>query len=137
MSVGAMMVGLQTKLTADQTAGSLYDAVGGRISQGYEKQEQNLPYITFLPIVGTPERHMGGATSLEALVQFDIWGDIDLGPKAVQDIEVKLYSLLEGFALTVSGFDRGLVTFTSRGAAMVEEDCWRVMDEIRIQGTDF
>lgn len=137
MSVGAFMDGLYTKLTASTAVGSFYEAVGGRIHNGYAKEEETTPYFTMVPIVGTPERHMGGATSLDVAVQMDIWGAIGAGPKAVQDIEAKLYTLLEGFALTVSGFDRGLITFTSRGAAVVDEDCWRVMDEIRIQGTDF
>ena len=137
MSVGAFMEGLRTKLIADTASGSLYDAVGGRISQGWANEEERMPYLTYFPMQTEPQRHFGGVVSLDVLVQFDIWGAIGLGPKAVQDIEVKLYSLLEGFALTVSGFDRGLVTFTSRGGATPEDDCWRVMDEIRVQGTDF
>lgn len=137
MSVGAFMDGLYTKLTASTGAGTFYEAVGGRINNGFAKEKETLPYFTMLPVVGTPERHMGAPVSLEVLVQMDIWSAIGLGPKAAQDIEAKLYTLLEGFALTVSGFDRGVVTFTSRGAAAVDEDCWRVMDEIRIQGTDF
>lgn len=137
MSVGAFMDALYTKLTADQTAGSLYDALGGRIYNGFAIEEASTPYLCFSAVTGVPERHMGGPVSLDVTVQFDLFGNIELGSKALHDIEVKLYALLEGVSIAPTGFDRGVCTFTTRGAAIVDDDCWRVMDEIQIRGTDF
>lgn len=137
MSVAAFTDALYTKLTAVQTPGSLYDALSGRIRQGWVDQRMAFPYLTFNVIASTPQRYMGTAIMLELLVQFDIWCEQEKGVKAAQQIEELLWSLLEGQTIAPNAYDRGVITFTSRGVPTIDDETWRITSEAVIRGTDF
>lgn len=133
----AIIEGLKTKLYADQTAGTFYAAVSGRIYENQAPQNSELPHCVFTMVNSDVERYMTGQRSFDCTVTFDIYGKADLGLEVLGDIEEKLYDLLDGVSLTVAGADRGVVTFNSRNVRGTEEDAHRITDEVRIQATEF
>lgn len=126
------------KATAIQTAGTFYDAVGGRISHGNAREEEQLMYATFAVIAPELDRSLSGTVSYDVTVQWDIWGARgDGAATTVLAAHALLFTLFDGASLTVTGLDRGLCTWNGPGQPMVDEDCWRVTNDLRIQGTDF
>lgn len=125
---------LYTKLTADTSAGSLYDSVGGRMYHGEAPPSASLPLLIY-NVIDNPVLHNYGNTTQQMLVQFDIYGKKLLGAAALGSIEAKLIALLDKVAIAPTGFDRGIISFQSRYAATVEEDAWRITDEATITAT--
>lgn len=115
--------GLYTKLTAVQTAGSLYAAVSGRIYDTQKPQGANLPCLVYRVVESPVTPYFGGKTLVTATVEFDIFGPLgDSIPgggntylQDVGEIEAKLFALLQGFDLTVTGHDRGQCTIKDHG----------------------
>ncbi len=132
--------GLYTKLTADQTSGSLYDKLGGAIFDTQAPQNEAFPLMVFSLVSGEPNEWFGPPVTQVVLVDFDIYTTKQVDPGSsigAGVIEESLYDLLRGFALTVSGHDRGVVTFVTRSARFVEEDSVRITDRIQIMATQF
>ena len=130
---------IATKLVADTSSGSLYDKVGGRIYDMQAPQDTALPLLVFEVIGNQPARWMG-AKGQELLVRFTIYGDKGTGMSATTGagtIEQSLFNLMDEFALTVSGHDRGLLLFTNRGIATVQEDAIAITSEARVTATQF
>lgn len=125
--------GLYAKLTASQGAGTLYEAVGGRIYDTQGPQGVALPHLVFLVVDNPVGMYFSAKEKQDVTVQCDLYGTILVGGEALGDIEVLLYNLLHGSALTVSGHQRGVVTCKSRGVRFVEEDSIRIMDQFRIE----
>jgi hypothetical protein len=125
---------LYTKLTASQVAGTFYAAVSGRIYHGEAPPSAALPLLVY-NVITDEVLHNYGTTTQIATVQFDLYGDKALGAAALADAEGKLYTLLDKVAITPTGFDRGIIKFTARYGASVEEDAWRITDEATITGT--
>ena len=64
-------------------------------------------------------------------------GKVDLvGLVGAGDIEAKLFTLLDGFSLSPTGYDRGRVLFTNRSAVIPDEDSLHVMSEATITAFD-
>jgi hypothetical protein len=139
MSVQNIMDKLYAEIVADNGGSGLFTALGGRVYPVEGKQDSALPHMTFFIPASTPIRYMGAAVAQDVLVQFDIWANKESGSDSANDIETKLYALLESKQLTSTptGYDRAVCTFNSRGAQTVEEDAIRLTDEVRIQATDF
>ena len=132
--------GLRTKLIADQTSGSLHDKLGGAIFHLRAPQNEALPLMVYSIVSGDPNLWFGGPVTQVVLVDFDIYVSTQVGLSAttgVGTIEESLYDLLEEFELTVSGHDRGVVTFVTRNAQFVEEDAIRITDRVQIMATQF
>ena len=132
--------GLYTKLTAAQGSGTLHDKLGGAIFHLQAPQNEAFPLMVFSIVSGDPNLWFGGPATQVVLVDFDIYVSKTVGPAASTGagvIEESLYDLLEGFALTVTSHDRGVVTFVTRNAQFVEEDSIRVTDRIQIMATQF
>lgn len=128
---------LKTKLYAVQTAGTVYASVGGRIYQDQAPPNTALPYLRFAQTDGLVERYFGNVNAHALTVQLDLFGKSDPGWEVLGDVEQVLYDLLEEFSLTVSGYDRGLCTFQSRGARTVDEDAFVLTDTLLIEATDY
>lgn len=147
MTAVAISNALYTKLVADQTAGSLYAAVEGRIHLGEAPHVDAttppiIPCLVYNIIGDEQLRSFGGVMTHGVTVQFDLYGKATVGMSnaggtGIGDIESKLFSLLEGAALAPTGFDRGLVTFTNRFVTSVDGDAIRIVDQAEITGTDF
>ena len=119
----AIKTALYTKLVADQTAGTLYAAVGGRIYEAEGPDDAALPLLTYdvtsSPVAGLFDDEI----IVVSTVNFTIFGHRRLGAAAIGDIEDKLFSLIESVALAPTGYDRGVVVCQDR-------DRRTVLDEI-------
>lgn len=133
----AILEGLKTKLYAATGAGTLRNALTDRIYQDHAPPDTALPYMRFMQVDGQVERYCGGVNAHAATVQFDLYGTTDAGWEALGDVEEILYALLEEFALTVAGHDRGLCTFQSRGVRAVDEDANVLTSTVLIEATDY
>lgn len=138
MSAKLVIDALATKLAASQVAGTFYHALGGRIYQGMAPNNTDKPHCVYQINQNQVIRHFGNVVTQDMTVQFDIYDNRTSGYAAnAIAAEALLYSLLDGFALTITGYDRGLCTWNSRGVPQVEEDCWRITNELRVEATDF
>lgn len=133
----AILDAVHDALVADTSSGTLYDDLSGRIYQGIAPQNTTLPYLEFDCVSDVPERLMSGAITQQVDVQFDLYGNSDDGPRALGQIEAKLYALLEGVSIMPTGFDRGVVTCSLRMVRVREEDAYRITDQFTISGTEF
>ena len=138
MSAKLIIDAIGTKLAASQVAGTFYHALGGRIYQGMAVDGATKPHCVYQINQNPVIRYFGGVVAQDMTVQFDIFDDRrERGYAGAIAAEALLYSLLDGFALTITGYDRGLCTWNSRGVPQIEEDCWRITNELRVEATDF
>ena len=90
----AIKTALYTKLTTDQSAGSLYDDVGGRIYELEGQDDASLPLLTY-EVSSTPVQGLyNGTIMLRAQVIVTLYGHRRLGSAALGSIEDKLFTLL-------------------------------------------
>ena len=129
--------GLYTKLSG--SGASFTDLVGGRIYHQQAPQNDPLPLLVFEVTTTEPQPHFGTLITTIVDVRFDLWTDIDAGTSTASTgagvIEQALFDLLQGFELTVTDHDRGLVLFTVRNVRSIEEDAIRITDDARIHAT--
>ena len=105
----AIKTALYTKLTADQTASSLYTAVGGRIFELQGKDDEDLPLLTY-EITSTPVQGLyNGNVIIKAQVIFTIYGHIRLGSANIGSVEDKLFTLMNQTTLAPTGYDNNCV----------------------------
>ena len=120
----AIKTALYVKLTADQTASSLYTAVGGRIYELQGKDDDLLPLLTY-EVTSSPVAGLYNGTVIEkSQLIITIYGHRRLGAQAVGDIEAKLFTLLNQTVLAPVGYD------TSTVAICLDRDRRSVFDEI-------
>jgi hypothetical protein len=120
----AIKTALYVKLTTDQSAGSLYTAVGGRIYELQGKDDDPLPLLTY-EVTSSPVAGLYNGTVIEkSQVIITIYGHRRLGAQAVGDIEAKLFTLLNQSALAPVGYDSNSV------AICLDRDRRTVFDEI-------
>lgn len=134
MSSQAIINALREKLEFDQSAGSLYTALGGRIYNTIAPQNAALPLMVLNFGPDTDDRNFGSVTHRMS-VQIDLYGSLFDGQAALGDIETLLYNLLFNATISPVGYDRGKCTFDSRMALSQDEDAYRIMDELTITGT--
>ena len=105
----AIKTALYTKLTADQTADSFYDDVGGRIYELQGKDDADLPLATY-EVTSSPVQGLYNGTIVEkSQVILTLYGHRRLGAQALGDIEAKLFTLINQATLAPSGYDTNTV----------------------------
>ncbi|MAB57534.1 MAG: hypothetical protein CL524_08290 [Aequorivita sp.] len=120
----AIKTALYTKLTTDQTASSVYTAVGGRIYELQGKDDDPLPLLTY-EVTSSPIAGLYNGTVIEkSQVILTIYGHRRLGAQAVGDIEAKLFTLLNQTTLAPTGYDSNTVMIC------LDRDRRNVFDEI-------
>ena len=110
----------------------------GRIYHQLGKQNDARPHLVFDVLSVRVSRYMGTRITYETDAHFDIYVDRELGTAAALgagSLEENLFANLDAFALTVTGMDRGVVLFTSRGVRSIEEDTIRISSDARVIGT--
>ncbi len=126
-----MLKGIIDKLTADQSAGTLYDDLGGTIFISQAKQDAPLPLL-IVSIVADPPLRFFGANDIEAIIQIDLYGSRPEGSTSISQMSDKLFTLLDNAALTITGFVGAKMHCDERGVYTVEEDSNRVRSEWRL-----
>ena len=120
----AIKTALYTKLTADQTAGSFYDDVGGRIYELEGKDDAALPLLAY-DVTSTPVQGLyNGNVIIKSQVVLTLFGHRRLGAAALGAIEGKLFTLINQAALAPSGYDSNAVMIC------LDRDRRTVFDEI-------
>jgi|6_EtaG_2_1085325.scaffolds.fasta_scaffold06074_4 hypothetical protein len=120
----AIKTALYTKLTADQTADSFYDDVGGRIFEMEGKDDSALPLIVY-DVTSTPvEGLYNGNVIVKSQVVLTLYGHRRLGAAALGAIEDKLFTLINQATLAPSGYDSNAVMIC------LDRDRRTVFDEI-------
>ena len=120
----AIKTALYTKLTTDQTASSVYTAVGGRIYELQGKDDDPLPLLPY-EVTSSPIAGLYYGTVIEkSQVILTIYGHRRLGAQAVGDIEAKLFTLLNQTTLAPTGYDSNTVMIC------LDRDRRNVFDEI-------
>ena len=132
MTTQATVTGLYALLTSDQSSGSFYDDLGGRIHEGVAPEEETLPHMVFTEITDPPINYLGGSSDIEMQVQLDIYSERSLGPNELGDIHTKVLTALEGASLTIAGYVGGQLEFTERGRYSIDGDARRVTMEALI-----
>lgn len=129
MSTQAAITGIYSLLTADQTAGSFYDDIGGRIYEAQGPEEPDFPMMVFTEVSDPPINYLGGTSDIEMQVQLDLYGERLLGAKVLGDIHAKVLTALEGADITIAGYVGGQFEFTQRGRRSIDGDAHRVTME--------
>lgn len=120
----AIKTALYTKLTADQSAGSFYDDVGGRIFEMEGQDDSALPLVVY-DVTSTPvEGLYNGNVVVKSQVVLTLYGHRRLGAAALGAIEDKLFTLVNQVTLAPSGYDSNAVMIC------LDRDRRTVLDEI-------
>ena len=131
----ALNTAIYTKLTTDQSAGSLHEAVGGRIFEGEGQDDSALPLLVYEITSAATSNVMGGKEIIRAVATFTLYGHRRLGNAALGSIEGKLYNLLNGEDVTTTGYDRSVVTATSRDIRQNFDDVLSSQSVYKIEAT--
>lgn len=132
----AVVDAIKTRLYLDQTAGSVYDAVSGRIYHLQSPENGTLPLIVFGVASSSPSPNFDGSTTETLRVEFTVYSQaFESGAAAALGIDDKLLACLEGQILAPTGYDRLTVRCEQRGAASMVEDAVSVTSVYRCVGT--
>jgi hypothetical protein len=99
----ALATGLGAKLIEDQSAGSLYADLAGRIYENEAPEDAALPLLTWEVVTDEPRRTFDN-DHLQTVIQFNLYGDADSGAKALELINDKLYLLLNRQTFSLVGY---------------------------------
>jgi hypothetical protein len=116
----SILVGLVSKLTSVQTAGTFYEAVGGRIYRTIAPPDTEHPCCVISVVDDEPDRYFGAADTYMT-VNISLIGLRDAGETALQGIAAKLFTLLETAALTITGHVGGQAWVENRGIPITED----------------
>ncbi len=130
-SQSAMFDGIFAKLTADQTAGTLYDDLSGNIFRYQAPQTKAMPLLLINVITDPPWRFFA-SSDIEAVIQFDIYSPRPEGSTSISELSDKLFTLIDNAALTITGFVGAKMHIDQRGVYTTEEDSLRVRIEARL-----
>jgi hypothetical protein len=132
----AIVNAIYTQLTTDQTAGSLYAAVSGRIYHLQSIENGTLPLLVFGVVSCTPAYNFNGSVTETTLVEFTIYNDaFGAGAAAIGAIEAKLLTTLDNVVLSPTGYDRLTVRCEQRGVSSMVEDAIASTSVYRCIGT--
>lgn len=128
-----------TKLTADQTAGSFYDDVGGRIYMSQAPKDASLPLVVW-SILGDVSPDFFSGTDLDATFQVDVWfPDRQDGSTTDADLITtndKLVTLLDRVTLTsVTNHGNVQTHLIDKGGIIREDDGHHIVSVWQIVGT--
>jgi hypothetical protein len=126
---------LYTKLTLDQTSGSLYDDLGGRVYFGKAPDNSSLPLLIFDLITSDVQNSFGGSRVDTARFQIDLYGSIKLGAVAIGNIETKLFSLIDSVTITATDYDNVSVACASRSQRSMGDEAHRIVSEYELIGS--
>lgn len=127
----AMAAGFGALLVSDQSEGSFYDDVGGRIYEMVAPEEAPLPLAVWNIITDPPDEMFGG-DDIDAEIQVDLYGEKSLGIATLGAINDKLFTLLQGQSATITGYDGVSIQCMDRGAREVEERAYRITSRWRL-----
>lgn len=137
MSEQAVIAGLYTALTTDQTGGSFYDDLGGRIYELEAPVNAANPCAVINAVASGIRDAFDGTIIRETSVQIDLYTSFTNGVDTLGATAEKLFDLLHTQDLTVSGSDRGFTVCTNEGTRTVEEpDTIRITTEWDIESTE-
>tara|TARA_X000001382_G_scaffold105282_1_gene80475 strand:+ start:240 stop:665 length:426 start_codon:yes stop_codon:yes gene_type:complete len=114
---------IYTQLISDQTAGSAFDLVSGRISASYGDPGEDFPLITFEQVGAEVQKVFGGLEMLHRTqYEVSIFGRWEDGLAELGDIADKVIELF-GTPVTGTGtnFD-GILMECSSGALIARDD---------------
>jgi hypothetical protein len=149
MQARTLIDAVYDRLTADQSAGSLYDDLGGRIYFVRGPQNAALPLLIFRVQTDEPLYYLDRATGaqtyangpdVDAELHLVLVGSTAAGAAALEDINTKLLTLLHGQPISVTGYNAGQTFCIERGAPAADEDAvrittrWRVWASVRTAG---
>jgi hypothetical protein len=132
-------IAIYTKLTTDQSAGTLYSDLGGRIYHGERPQAagQLYPLLVWSVITVGVQGFYGSVDGKEAIIQFDLYAKRSTGPAALGAINTKLFALLDRAALSTAGHDRTVLTCQDEGGYSVDGDFDRITSQWLARATAF
>jgi hypothetical protein len=129
---------IYSRLTTDQTSGSLYDDVGGRIYYGKAPDDSALPAIIIDLVNEKTTNAMAGGYGDRvdtASFQIDIYGDIKIGVVSVGNIEIKLFNLLDSVTLSATDYNHVSVECTTRNQRTMGDEAHRIVSEYDVIGS--
>ena len=132
MSIDALASAIGGRLVANQTSGSLYDALGGLVYEGMIPEGMEaLPVCRWFIVTDAP-RNTLDATHIDAEFQLDLWGDSSAGSVALAQIADKAFALFHRQALTITGFNGGQSQCIDKGGVQIDEGEFRVTQRYRV-----
>ena len=114
---------IYTQLISDQTSGSAFDLVSGRISASYGDPGEDFPLITFEQVSAEVQKVFGGTEMIHVTeYEISIFGRWEDGLAELGDIADKVMELF-GTLVTGTGtnFD-GILMECSSGALIARDD---------------
>ena len=121
------------QLISDQTSGSFYDRVSGRIYELEGPTNAALPLAVFSLITSPYADTFDGSSVKDYTFQVDIYGRKRAGMSAAGAINTALFTLLDRQTITVPNNDDGLVRCLIQGVRTVEDDAVRIRSEWIVQ----
>ncbi len=123
-------------LTADQTAGSFFDDLGGRINLHEGPQDETLAHANFTVVTDIRERFFDG-NDLLATFQLDIYNNAESStPEALIAIHEKALTLLDAQTITMANHSNAQVFVDDKGTVVKEEDSWRITSQWRVMASE-
>lgn len=122
-----------TALTTDQSAGSFYDDLSGRIYFVQAPLDATLPHCVYTPLTDPAEPNTFEASHLDARYQIDLYFKADDDTlETAYATNQKLITLLDRVDLTMANHTGEETWVTERGVPSREEDAWRIRSEWRV-----
>lgn len=130
-----LLVGLYSHLTADQTSGSFYDDLGGRIYLVEAPQDEALPLAIINTVDMSPDWYFN-CVNVDAVIQIDLWADKhDTTIEALALTNGKLLELLDQTTVSATNHANVATWAQNRGTITIEGRALRIMSEWRMVGT--
>lgn len=124
---------INTKLTADQSASSFYDDVGGRISANEATDSKAYPHAIYTVVADVPARAFGGKRDIDAYVDIDLYGAKGATLHLTNN---KLYTLLDNASVTITGFTGGVAQCLETGVVTYDDERMQITSRWRLQATE-
>lgn len=122
------------KLVSVQTPGSFHALLGGRIYERQAEENDPLPLAVYSFITDAPEEYFTGS-DVDARFDVDIYSPIDSSPRACQVIADALITLMHRQSISINNHSGGNTWCIDRGAAINDEDAFRITTSWRIMAT--
>ncbi len=111
-------------------------AVSGRIYAVEAPASSSLPLVVWTMDDPSVAGFFGGKTRLTATFTVSVFDKSDVGADSVAGIEDKVFALLHDAEVSVTGYDRGSIQSTGRGAVLPEGDYLRSDSTFQIVATE-
>jgi hypothetical protein len=99
-------------LTANQSVGSFYADLGGRVFNTIalpnpDQRQVVMPFLVYNWAILTPEIALGRQNDVSGDLNISVFGEIDAGARAVLAIAGKVSDALSGAKLVIAGYNGG------------------------------